>query len=36
MNGEICTHFNIEKNIEDSYNKYTECKFCNTNGSLNG
>ena len=34
MERKICTHCNIEKNIEDFYNKYTECKICNSNRSL--
>ena len=34
MDRKICTHCNVEKNIEDFYNKYTECKICNRNRSL--
>ena len=34
MERKICPHCNIEKNIEDFYNKYTECKLCNSNRSL--
>ena len=34
MERKICTHCNIEKNIEDFYNKYTECKICTCNRSL--
>ena len=34
MERKICTHCNIEKNIEDFYNKYTECKICNSNRSV--
>ena len=34
MERKICTHCNIEKNIEDFYNKYTECKICNRNRCL--
>ena len=30
MEKEIRTHCNIEKNIHDFYNKYTECKICNS------
>ena len=30
----ICTRCNIEKSIEDFYNKYTEFKVCNSNRSL--
>ena len=30
----ICTHCNIGKNIENSYNNYAECKNCNSNRSL--
>ena len=34
MDRKICTHCNIEKNIKDFYNKYTECKFCNISRKL--
>ena len=34
MERKICTHCNIEKNVEDFYNKYTECKICNRNRCL--
>ena len=34
MARKVCTHCNIEKNIEHIYNKYTECKLCNSNRSL--
>ena len=34
MDSKICTRWNIEKSIEVIYNKYTECKVCNTTGSL--
>ena len=34
MDSKICTRCNIEKSIEDFYNKYTECKVCNSNRSL--
>ena len=34
MQRKICTQCNIEKNIEDFYNKYTEGKFCNSKRSL--
>ena len=34
MDTEICTRCNIEKNIEATYNNYTECKVCNSNRSL--
>ena len=34
MGRKICTHCNIEKNIKDFYNKYTECTNCNSNRSL--
>ena len=29
MERKLCTHCNIEKNVEDFYNKYRECKICN-------
>ena len=35
MDSKICTRCNIEKNIGDFYNNYTECKNCNSNRSLN-
>ena len=34
MKRKSCTQCNIEKNIEDFYNKYTECKVCNSNRSF--
>ena len=34
MEGKICTRCNVEKNIEDFHNKYTEWKTCNSNRSL--
>ena len=34
MEGKICTKCNLAKNIEDFYNKITECKTCNSNRSL--
>ena len=34
METKNCTQCNVEKNIEDFYNKYTECKICNRNRSL--
>ena len=34
MQREIRTQINIDKNIEDFYNKYTECKICDSNRSL--
>ena len=34
MDRKICNHCDLEENIEDFYNKYTECKVCNSNGSL--
>ena len=34
MQGKYCTHCSIGKNIEDFYNKYTECKICKSNRSL--
>ena len=34
MERKICTHCNIEKNIDDFYSKYTECKICNSKRSL--
>ena len=34
MDSKICTCCNIEKSLEDFYNKYTECKLCNGNRSL--
>ena len=33
MDRTICTHCNIEKHIEQFYNKYTEFKNCNSNRS---
>ena len=33
MDSKFCTRCNIEKSIEDFYNKYTECKVCNSNRS---
>ena len=34
MDSKICTRCNLEKSIEDFYNKCTECKVCNSNRSL--
>ena len=34
MERKICTHCNIEKNIEGFYNKYTYCKSCKSCRSL--
>ena len=34
MDRKICTHCNIEKNIEDFYEKYTECRICNSKLNL--
>ena len=34
MDSKICTRCNIEKSLEDFYNKYTECKVCNSNRSI--
>ena len=34
MDSKICTRCNIEKSLEDIYNKYTECKVCKSNRSL--
>ena len=34
MDSKICTICNVEKNIEEFYNKYTECKICKSNRSL--
>ena len=34
MERKSCTHCNIEKNIEDFYNKYTKCKISNSERSL--
>ena len=34
MERKICTRCNVEKNTEYFYNKYTECKFCNSYRSL--
>ena len=34
MERKICTKCNLEKNIEDFYNNYTEYKICNSNRSL--
>ena len=31
MDSKICTHCNIEKSTEDFYNKFTECRICNSN-----
>ena len=31
MGGKICTPCNIEKSVDDFYNKYTEWKICNSN-----
>ena len=36
MENKVCTQCNIEKNIEDLYNKSTEYKTCNSNRSLKG
>ena len=33
MENKNCSHCNIEKTIEDFYNKYTECKICKSNRS---
>ena len=30
MERKICTNCNLERNIEDFYNKYTERKICNS------
>ena len=35
MERRVCTPCNIEKLIENSYNKYTEFKICNSERSLN-
>ena len=29
MDSKICVVFNIEKSIDNFYNKYRECKLCN-------
>ena len=29
MESENCTQYNIEKHINNFYNKYSECKDCN-------
>ena len=34
MERKICTHCNVEKNIEDFYNKYTKFKIYNSKRSL--
>ena len=34
MEKKICTCCNVEKIIEDFYNKYTESKLCNSKRSL--
>ena len=34
MERKKCTHCNMEKNVEDLYNKYTEYKICISNRSL--
>ena len=35
METKFCNRCNIEKIIEGIYNKYTECKICTRNRSLN-
>ena len=34
MERKFCTHCNIEKKIDDFYNKHTEYKMCNNKRSL--
>ena len=34
MDSKICVVCNIEKNIENFYNKYRECKQCNIQRSM--
>ena len=34
MERKYCTHCNVEKKIEDFYNKYTDCKNCQRIRSL--
>ena len=34
MERKSSTQYNIEKNIEDFYNKYTKCKICNIKNIL--
>ena len=34
MESKICNRCDIEKSFEDFYNKYTECKVCNSNRNL--
>ena len=34
MVSKLCIRCNIEKNIGDFYNKYTECKVCHSNRTL--
>ena len=34
METKICSMFNIEKHIEDFYNKYTECNSCDSRRNL--
>ena len=34
MNSKICVVSNTEKSIDNFYNKYRECKPCNTERSL--
>ena len=34
MERKTCTRCNLQKNIEDFYNKYRECKTCISNRSL--
>ena len=34
MERKVCTNCNIEKNIENFYNKFSECKDCNSDRSV--
>ena len=34
MVSKLCIRCNKKKNNEDFYNKYTECKICNSNRTL--
>ena len=36
MERKNCTRCNVEKNNNDFYNKYSECKICDSNRSLKG
>ena len=34
MDSKVCVVCNIEKSIDNFFNKYRECKQCNTKGSM--